>query len=268
MGAGQLSTLAWLCMASYRLQSKLHRLSSVGLNAIWLGLLTREDLHAVAQAAYRSRSKYRAVEYNRRGLWEWESRAIDEYFADSKRLLVAAAGGGREVLALRRRGLDVDGFEAHPDLVCFANEFLQQEGHGNGIRLALWDECPPYERVYDGVIVGWGAYMHIRGKSKRVKLLRALRQRVQTGSPILLSFSTTERIPAKMRVATWIANVLSRPLGHDRVELGDWLEPAFKHYFTEEKIDEELGDAGFELVYFGTDDSGHAVGIAVDREAD
>lgn len=268
MNAKHVSPLTRLCMASYRLQSRLHRASSTALNGLWLGLLTRDDLHAVSEAEYGQRSFYRTAEYNRRGLWEWESRAVDDHFASCKRLLVAAAGGGREVLALRRRGFEVDGFEAHPDLVHFANEFLEEEGQGDGIRLAAWDECPAYDMMYDGVIIGWGAYMHIRGRSRRVNLLRTLRQRVPRGAPILLSFSTSERIPAMMRVATRIANVIARPLGRDQVELGDWLEPAFTHYFTRETIGAELHDGGFDLVHFAPDDSGHAVGIAVNREAD
>ena len=41
-----------------------------------------------------------------------------------KRLLVAGAGGGREVLALYKSGYEVDGFECHPELVALANTML------------------------------------------------------------------------------------------------------------------------------------------------
>lgn len=237
-------------------------MASAVLNGIWLGLLTREDLHDVSQTTYGERSMYFTADYNRRGLWEWETRAIEDFFGGCQRLLVAAAGGGREVLALRRRGFEVDGFEAHPDLVRFANEFLAGEGVGNGIQLARWDESPEYDELYDGVIVGWGAYMHIRGRDRRVRLLRTLRERVRAGAPLLLSFTPRKKFPFMMSAATFIANAVARPLGHRPVELGDWLEPAFTHYFTREKIAQELGDAGFDLVHFAPDDTGHAVGIA------
>ncbi|HUE95139.1 MAG TPA: hypothetical protein VMN39_00680, partial [Longimicrobiaceae bacterium] len=151
-----MSFLVRLHTLSFGIQARLNRAMSVGLNGVWLALLQREDLHAVSSAVYSKRTFYHTPEYNRSGLWEWETRAINEHFASCSRLLVAAAGGGREVLALRKRGFAVDGFEAHPGLVHFANEFLQEEGHGNGIQLAPWDGCPDYPHVYDGVIIGWG----------------------------------------------------------------------------------------------------------------
>ena len=38
--------------------------------------------------------------------------------------MVVGGGGGREVLALRRLGYEVDGFECDPGLVACANELL------------------------------------------------------------------------------------------------------------------------------------------------
>lgn len=263
-----MSALARLCTFSYELHRKLNSLITVGLSGIWLGLLDQEDLHSVVEIVYSKMEQYDTADHNRMGLWDWEIRAMEKYFGGCKRLLVAAAGGGREVLALRKRGLEVDGFEAHPELVRFANEFLEQEGYGNGIRQAPWDECPEYEGMYDGVILGWGAYMHIRGRKKRIALLRALRRRIETGSPLLLSFSTIDRTTRKMRITTRIANTLARPLGRDPVELGDWLEPYFKHHFTPEQLEAELREGGFDMMYFAPEDTGHSVGIAVDRAPD
>ena len=254
-----------LCMASYRGVAKLHRVLNAILNGVWLGVLDREHLHGLSEAAYgKRRSIFQTAEFNRRGLFDWEEKALADYFQGRHRILLAAAGGGREVLALRRRGYEVEAFEAHPELGRLANELLEQEGLEGGVQPAPWDGMPDYDELYDGVIVGWGAYMHIRGRSRRVTLLRRLRQRVVAGSPILISFTTVPSFPITMRASVRMANLLARPLGREPVEVGDWLEPAFTHYFTRETIGEEMRQAGFDLVYYGTDESGRAVGIAKD----
>src|SRR5687767_10509407 len=217
---------------------------------IWLGILRREQLLAISERKYSQDQRYWTEDYNKAGLWSWESEVVDRHFAGRRRLLLAAAGGGREVIALRRRGIEVDAFESDPGLVHFANDLLEKEGMAPDVKLAPWDECPESDGTGEGIIVGWGAYMHIRGREKRVALLRELRRRVAPGSPILLSFSTREdRAPFFRGIAT-IGNVLARVLRRKRIEVGDTLVPHFAHYFTRTELEAELAEAGFELVSF------------------
>ena len=241
----------------------LTRFLSLIHSGFWLGVLTRQHLHAISETAYEQNRKYWTDEYNKSGLWGWESRVVERDFAGCKRLLLAGAGGGREVLALRRRGLEVDGFEANPGLVRFANELLEREGLAPDVRLASWDQSLEYEGKYDGVIVGWGAYMHIRGRDKRVTFLHSLRERVEVGAPILLSFYIMGGSSGFLRRVSRIGNVLARMLGRERVEVGDRLTPDYVHFFNRKQIESELAEGGFGLTTFETAEYGHAIGRAV-----
>jgi hypothetical protein len=236
------------------------------LGGLGLGLLSRSDLHAVSEIAYGRMGMYQDDEYNRGGLWTWEEHAIEAHFGGCRRILVAGAGGGREVLALRRRGLTADGFEAHPALIAYANELLAREAPGDPIRQAAWDDCPGYTTRYDGAIVGWGVYMHIRGSERRTAFLGRLREQLETGSPLLLSFLGVKRHSRWMRLAAAIGSPLARVVRRERVELGDWLEPDYKHHFSLDQMRDELAGAGFELAAFtpGTGALGSAIGIAIE----
>jgi hypothetical protein len=252
-------------MAGHRSLVTSYQLMNGILGGVGLGLLARNDLHAISERAYGGMGTYRDEGYNRSGLWTWEERAIEHHFGACSRILVAAAGGGREVLALRRRGLVVDGFEAHPALVAYASELLAREGSGDPIRQAPWDACPEYETRYDGAIVGWGAYMHIRGRERRVAFLRQLRNQLETGSPLLLSFLGVKRFSRWMRLAAAIGNPLAQVTRRERVEVGDWMEPDYKHHFTRDELQRELAEGGFEMAAYSPGNLGCAVGVAADR---
>jgi len=241
---------------------------------VWLGFLTRKLLHCVDEEYY-TRTKraynqypgehdYHSNEWNLRGLLSWEERALNSYFRGCERLLLLGAGGGREVLALRRLGYLVDAFEPHPDLVDVANELLQAEGYEPSVHVVPRNEAPTNTgKEYDGIIIGWGMYMHIQGKKHRIALLRQLRAKTHKQCPILLSFMVRRDPSRSYKLARFMANMVGGPLRHEPAEIGDWLTPEYIHLFTEAEIAYELAEGGFRLVYYNTDEYGHAVGTAV-----
>ena len=255
--------LGRLFFRGYRMMGRLTRLVNGAYTGLGLAVLTQEDLHAVSELKYGGEGFYWTEEYNKRGLWDWERRAVERYFAECKRVLVMATGGGREFLALRKRGIEVDGFESDPGLVQFANQLLDKEGLSAEIGLAPWDHCPVGDRRYDGAVVGWAAYMHIRGRRRRVTFLRELRDKLDGGSPILLSFYTRIGKSRYFPIVAMVGNVPARILGRDRVEVGDCMIPDFAHFFTREEVESELAEGGFELLDFETAEYGHAVGRAM-----
>ena len=176
---------------------------------------------------------------------------------------MAGAGGGREILALRQLGYDAVGFECNARLVSFANRLLSGEGVGGEVLPAPRDGVAPGLGNYDGVIVGWGAYMLIRGRAARVEFLRSLRRHVPDDAPILLSFFTRSEDQTFFKLSAAVGNVLRRLLGRERLELGDGLAPNYVHCFTEGEVALELAEAGFELVSYQTDGYGRAIGAAV-----
>ena len=120
-----------------------------------LAVLDREDTHAVDAAFYDRHRQYLSPAYNQSGLFAWERRTWDEHFTACRRVVVLAAGGGREVLALRRLGVQVDGYECNPRLVKVANAVLGGPEGGAEVRLLGRDAAPPATIPYDGAILGW-----------------------------------------------------------------------------------------------------------------
>lgn len=251
---------------TYKILSRLIELLKACFAGFWLGIFNRKTLYFIDNFYYDIYNKaYYSEDYNRDGLWSWEEKVINKYFKDCKRLLVAAAGGGREVLALRRLGHDVDGFECHSRLVNFANGLLKKEGLTPNIQLAPRDHCPDSSKMYDGIVVGWGAYMLIQGREQRIAFLKKLRSQTVEQSPILLSFfyhSFYGFTAYRLKLIARIGNVLKKVFRGARLEPGADLAPTYVRYFTREEIAAELHETGFELAFYSTDCYGHAVGIA------
>jgi hypothetical protein len=242
---------------------KLFILFKACLNGFWLGILDNRTLHDIDRHYYDENKKtYCSDRYNKGGLRSWEKAVMDEYFQARERLLMVAVGGGREVLALQKLSYEVDGFECHPELLEYANDLLEREGLSPSVMLAPRDQCPVAGRTYDGAIVGWGAYMLIQGRGKRIEFLRQMRSQVKEGSPVLLSFFTRSYDSLYFRLVRAIGNGFRWALRRDRLETGDDLAPNYVHYFTEEEIAAELREAGFEIRFYSDKQYGHAVGSA------
>lgn len=233
----------------------------------WLGILKRETIDLANMFVYDKMDMYRKDEYNRSGLFRWEEKMVDKYFKGCKSLLVAGAGGGREVLALSRLGYDVDGFECNRDLVERVNEFLKKEGLNSNIQLVPPNQCPDSTRIYDGLIIGWGVYMHIQGREQRISFLKKLRSQTRAMAPILLSFYFRSESPLYFRIVATIGNVIRLVLGRDCLETGDTFLyisdfNQYIHCFAKDEIDSELHEGGFQLDSCCTEEYGHAIGIA------
>lgn len=257
-------TILKLYMTSSEWFTKLMTFLHAGFNGLWLGLLSREDLHQYDQIYYEKMNMYQNDAYNLSGLFEWEKECIKNYFRNVKTILLLGAGGGREVIALHRLGFQVDAYECNPRLVESANAFLERQNVPTRVSISSRDCVPQTSKIYDAIILGWGMYMLIQNSSRRVVLLKQLRQQCNSGSPVLLSFFSRKNNPFRFRFTAQIGNVIRRLLRRERIEIGDDLQPDFVHFFMEQEIASELGAGGFHMVYFNTDEYGHAVGFARD----
>jgi hypothetical protein len=233
---------------------------------VWLGLLTPGLMRKLDIWYYtRGDPMYRSQDYNRSGFFDWEQDAVNTWFAKSTSVLIAAgAGAGREILAFHRMGICAEGFEYNPALVEYGNALLAEEGLTARIFGAPANELPAGSKQYDGTVVGWAAYTLIAGRDARIALLRQIRARCASGSPVLLSFFHRSGDTPFYRLSTFIANSIRRVLRRPRLEMGDTLPVYFAHRFTEQEIADELTASGFQPVLYKTTPYAHAVGIAVD----
>lgn len=246
------------------------RLAGVMHEGFWLGCLSVEDLNAVTADHYFQSQECTSQEHNLRGLFNWETSVLGRYFRPGSRILVGAAGGGREVLALRRAGFQAEGFECNPILLQAGNGVFERLGEPDRLTPCAVDQVPPGPGVYDGLIVGWAGYTHIPTRARRVAFLQGLRRRALPGAPVLLSFFTRSqgsRYETCVHRMAKLCHILLRGR-KEAPDLGDHLSWSYSHFFTREEVEGEMRAGGFQLVHFSELDYSHAVGIARDLPAD
>jgi hypothetical protein len=179
-------------------------------------------------------------------------------------VVVTGAGGGREVLALREQGFDAVGYEPNERFAAAGERLLAERGHAGTFHHSGRSVFPEDLGQCDAVIIGWGSYMHMAPRARRVAFLAGARRVLPEGAPLLVSFFEREARTAYFDQVARVANVLRRMRRADPVELGDALipHPHFLHHFTREEIEAELRDGGFEPVAFERHPYAHAVGRA------
>lgn len=235
----------------------------------WLGCLNSDELNAVTSEHFENSRFYSSNDHNRSGFFDWEQDALSRLFRVGSRVLVAGAGSGREVLALRNSGFQADGFECSPALVKASEKLFDELGESDYLIHCPPDSVPPGPPDYDALIVGWGAYMHIPTRERRIRFLQALRKRAPENAPLLLSFFTRQSVSRDDVLVYRLARVCSSfsPVRRKGLEIGDRISYArYIHSFTEQELAEELKAAGFRVAEFNDNGAfGYAVGILEER---
>jgi hypothetical protein len=239
------------------------RIATAMHEGFWLGCLSVDELNAVTAAHYAQSRESASAGGNLRGFFDWERGVVERYFPHGSSVLVVGAGGGREVLALRRAGYSAEGFDCNPVLVEASNAIFDQLGEACGVSLCPPDQVPSGASLYSGVIIGWGVYSHIPTRKRRVVFLKALAKRAVTGSPVLLSFYVRSGNPRYDSLACQIANAARRLFWsrNEPVELGDHLNWSFSHWFALEEIESEVREAGIRIEQFVDVGEGYVVGM-------
>jgi hypothetical protein len=212
------------------------------------------------------------------GLFAWEPEWYETHLpAAPARILVGAAGRGREVSALLARGYSVDAFEPVPhfcaacaarsgvgvtlsaDYDCFTRAMLDGEPNVAG---------PLADAPYDAVVLGWGSLTHVLSPTDGERLLRAAHTAAPQG-PILASFWAREndaptlgrgRAAAAGRAAGRGFRRLRR-LSGPPVEARLLWHAGFARTFSREEI-EALGSVIGRDIAWEAEPYGHAVFVA------
>jgi SAM-dependent methyltransferase len=231
----------------------------------WLGLLDRQALQGLTTRQYEDDDSYAEENYNLSGLHHWETSVVEQYFSGCRTLLIGAAGAGREIIALSRRGFQADGFDCSPRFLERARSLCEAQGVAANLFLAAPGEAPEEAGVYDGLILGWGGYIHIPGRERRVRFLREFRKHVKAGGPLLVSVISRGE-SGRVKISFAVARLVrALSLSREPVALGDTLSGLwFQLEFSEAETRDELGQAGFRMEYFSGRFGGCAVGIAVE----
>ncbi len=120
------------------------------------------------------------------GLFDWEAMVLDRIgLPPGARVLVAAAGGGRELATLLERGYEVVAFEPNEALLAGARAVSAKAGAGEVLSAALEhlveaavQGTGPLAGVsgpFELVLLGWASFSHLTDAATHVAVLRAIR---------------------------------------------------------------------------------------------
>ena len=240
---------------------------------VLLGLFSSTTLRGLTEAHYKNKkSLFQRAAFQRRGLFLWEEAIIDTYFLDCTNLLILGAGAGREVFGLLSYPFEITAMEPNAALCQKGNDLLSSEGSTVRIQEMRDDAPPELSDTYDGVIIGWGAYMHITERADRVALLEALAAATSEQAPVLISVEPPHKLhPLEIPIAYTIGNVLRKIRRLPPLQLGDYIMiregyPAFVHLFQADQLRRELRDAGYKTVYY--DEADYCVCVASRADED
>jgi hypothetical protein len=245
-----------LSYSSFWFISKMYNFLNAILSGFWLGIMSEKSLDFSDELYYRRSKKYTDDKYNQSGLFEWEKERIENFFSNKKSILLIAAGGGREALALIKMGFEVDSYECNPVLIEYGNGLLQKNGIGSKIKYLPRNSVPGEIKKYDGIIIGWGAYSLIRGSKNRLAFLDKLHPFLHKDTPLMISFLTAEEYGRQDKIIIYISGFFRIFSNRDKTEYGDRLIPDFAHFFTEDGIKNELRQSKFKILDFYNFDYG------------
>ncbi|MCB9506946.1 MAG: methyltransferase domain-containing protein [Myxococcales bacterium] len=214
--------------------------------------LTFEEKAALGAVLYDSSPFYKGE----RGLFDWEERWFDaDLPREPGRVLVAACGAGRELVAIGARGHAVEGFDPAPSMVALAASRASAARVWQAT-FAEWVAAP--DERYDAILIGWGALSHVLDPDERRALLAACRRRCPAG-PTLLSYWPRPTLaegaspPRARALGVRLGRRLARSRDADCRATGDPFQPGigFSHPYAEEELDALACAAGFELLRRG-----------------
>jgi len=240
---------------------------------LFIALTSDEQREAVTVALYDRNPDYLRNGQDRQALFEWEAQLLHHPLVPkSGRVLVGAAGGGRETAALHRLGYAVDAFEPSPRLLAHARTVVPQARIVRGSYADLADATRgtgPLAKLvagqrYDLVLLGWGSYSHIFSADERLSTLRAIRR--LTDGPVIVSFETLRHAGRPRHpVARALREVVTPSLRRLRGERPSphpmifWARTGFLVGLDEASFTAEAAAAGYRVEVFAEGPYGHGL---------
>lgn len=205
----------------------------------------------------------------------WEQPLFSEPpFPRCGRILLGAAGAGRELNWLCQRGYVVSAFEPSA-LVHSAREVASaytgvqvEQGAYSDLVAAIDSTGGPLSRLvsggpFDGIVLGWGSLSHVWDANERVALFRALRTH-SPKAPVAFSFLCASD-DADRRAARWLCEsvrsayrIVGAP-GKPSDSLRFSANHGFGAHLTRDEIDDLSRVAGYSMAKFETVPYPHAL---------
>jgi SAM-dependent methyltransferase len=221
------------------------------------GLLRREQLGRAIAGRW---SRWGLDErYALLGLFGWEEPFVRRFLKPDDRILIVGSGSGREVIALRRDGYNVEGLEPAAAAAELSRDIMKKAGVDARIRIG-GIETVELDGHFDLFVFSWYCYSYIAHRPTRIAALRSARAHLAPGGRIILSYITGEPIPKRLPFRA--AALAARATGAGWIpEKNDVLsfEPGglhFEHHFAPGEVEEEARAAGLKVAALQLGDDG------------
>jgi hypothetical protein len=207
-----------------------------------------------------------------RGLFPAEEYAFrTRPLAVGSRILLGAAGTGRELVTLTERGYEVVAFDPCAEFVEAArtvapNSQITVASYADVVRAASTGEGPlAFLRSgpqFDAIMFGWGSLSHVLPHAERVALFSALRK-LAPNAPVFVSFLfRPESADFNRGRARKAFKRLFQRLGAPTTsEKGDHFSPyiGFFSALGKDDIDSLAAETGYDIVFFDAGADAYAV---------
>lgn len=277
-----MSAPAWARLL-YQLSRGLESLNVAQLivrDELLFAFLPQSQRNALTFEAYsRSRGYTRGGEVFLEGLFPWEIELLeDSRVPRAGKVLLGAAGGGRELDALLTRGYDVYAFEPVSQFVESARRvalgrdaIVVQGSYDDLVARATGrhGSLDGYRGGADLCVLGWGSLSHVTEPTAVVDLFRALRA-LSPRAPVMISFylrsevqpSSTggaRRLRRGMRSA--LETAVRRPVAKG---IKFQTSCGFCYEFSRAELSELSEQAGYEVAHFAATPYPHALLVPKD----
>jgi len=212
------------------------------------------------------------------GLFGWEREALtSSFFPPSGRILLGAAGGGRELAELCKIGYEVVAFEPTPRLAEAARAVAAPYPESKVILASFADvvlaaqngsgPLAPYVcgQEFHGVILGWTSFSYV-WREERAALLKALRA-LAPRAPVLFSYLGAVDSPEGRlgRVRRWFRRLLRMTGAPALAESGNGFQPwmGFFQTISTEEIQSLADRTGYKPVFVKGPPAPHALFVPV-----
>jgi SAM-dependent methyltransferase len=199
------------------------------------------------------------------GLMPWERDFYLRFLKPDDRLLVVGCGTGRDLLALLELGYRAEGLDVAPQCTAIAGRLLRKRGFEVPLYTGAIETIGLPGR-FDAFIFSWFCYSYIPESKTRIHVLRKLREQLNPGGRILVTYAPAKTLPHRLPIL--LTQLVASLSGSDwRPEYGDFVRVShrgryfihYEHQFTREGLEGEARAAGLTVAFHETADEGTAV---------